>query len=100
MPRGNAARADMGGETKEEEMRSSSTGFLAAAALIALSVSAYAQPSTNGPTGNGPEGAPPGIVFGSGVNMPGTTGPVVVHKRWHPVLHRHVIVHHHMMPPQ
>jgi hypothetical protein len=80
-------------------MRSSSTGFVAAIAFIALSASAFAQPSTNGPTGNGPEGAPPGIVFGSGTNPPGATGPVVIHRRWHPVLHRHVIVHHYM-PPQ
>jgi hypothetical protein len=80
-------------------MRSSSTGFLAAAALIALSVSAYAQPSTNGPTGNGPEGAPRGIVFGSGVNMPGTTREGV-YRTPRTVVHRHVHVHHHMMPPQ
>jgi hypothetical protein len=82
-------------------MRSYSTGFhslLAATALIAFVAGAHAQPSTNGPTGNGPEGAPPGIVFGSGVNMPGTTGRApLVHR--HLVLHRHEVVHRHM-PPQ
>jgi hypothetical protein len=90
----------MGGEDEEDKMRRSSTGFhslLAAAALIAFAASAHAQPSTNGPTGNGPEGAPRGIVFGSGVNMPGTAGPVV-HR--HVVLHRHEIVHRHLPPPQ
>jgi hypothetical protein len=89
-------------------MRSSSIGLhslLAATALIAFVASALAQPSTNGPTGNGPEGAPPFIVFGSGVNMPGTTSggayssPIVPG----PVLHRHTTVHrhyHYMQPPQ
>jgi hypothetical protein len=48
--------------------------YLAAATLVAFAGSALAQPSTNGPTGNGPEGAPKGIVFGSGTNPPGTTG--------------------------
>jgi hypothetical protein len=38
------------------------------AIVFALTGNAYAQPSTNGPSGTGPEGSPPGVVSGSGLN--------------------------------
>ncbi|GEM_PF-6324619 len=46
------------------------TGLLAAAISIGLIGTAFAQPSTNGPSGTGPEGSPPGVVSGSGKNPP------------------------------
>jgi hypothetical protein len=46
-------------------------GLLAVAISAGLIGTAFAQPSTNGPSGTGPEGSPPGVVSGSGKNPPG-----------------------------
>ena len=68
--------------------------YLAAAVLVTLVAGAHAQPSTNGPSGAGPEGAPPGIVYGSGVNAPGSAPAVqgsskVASKHVKKTAHRH-----------
>ena len=66
----------------------------AAATLTAFVGSVHAQPSTNGPSGTGPSGAPPGIVFGSGTNPPGPSpavagSPSAVSKHSKKATHRH-----------
>ena len=46
--------------------------LIATIATVGLIGSAYAQPSTNGPSGTGPEGTSKGTVSGSGTNPPGS----------------------------